>query len=211
MNAGQGNTTQLRNLLEQAARGDDSAYDEVINLSAERLQKLTGKMLASYPHLRRWEETSDVFQTAVVRLHRSLSAVRPDSVRGFLGLAATQIRRTLIDLARHHFGPRGQATMHHSDAGAKNDDGGGILDRQAGNSEQPETLQAWANFHDAVGNLPTAERDVFELTWYGGLSQQEIADLLDISTATVKRRFRSARIQLYQARHGDSPLDAEDR
>lgn len=98
MENGRGNTTQLQNLLDRAAGGDDRAYDDIINLSAARLQKLTGKMLQAYPHLRRWEDTSDVFQTAVVRLHRSLSEVQPDSVKGFFGLATTQIRRTLIDL-----------------------------------------------------------------------------------------------------------------
>jgi len=102
------NTSQLQNLLDLAAQGKDSAYDEVINLAAERLQRLTGKMLGSYPHLRRWEDTSDVFQTAAIRLHQSLSEVKPDSVRSFFGLAATQIRRTLIDLARHHLGLRGK-------------------------------------------------------------------------------------------------------
>lgn len=200
------NTTQLQNLLDQAACGDDLAYDEVINIAAARLQKLTGKMLQSYPHLRRWEETSDVFQTAVVRLHRSLSAVQPDSVRGFFGLAATQIRRTLIDLARHHFGPLGQAAKHHSSAGEASD-GDGILVQQVGDSASPETLDSWASFHEAVEHLPASEREVFELVWYGGLAQREIGDLLGASIPTVKRRFRSARVQLYESLRGENPFD----
>ena len=208
MNPGHGNTTMLQNLLDQAAGGDDQAYDEIINLAAARLQKLTGKMLAGYPHLRRWEDTSDIFQTAVVRLHRSLSEVKPDSVKGFFGLAATQIRRTLIDLARHHFGPQGAAAHHHSDAGVASD-GGGILDRHSGGNERPENLQSWANFHEGVEQLPDAEREVFELVWYGGLAQQEIADLLGVSVPTIKRRMRSARLQLHESLHGNSPLDSE--
>ena len=174
-----------------------------------RLQRLTGKMLANYPQLRRWEETSDVFQTAVVRLHRSLSEVQPDSVSGFFGLAATQIRRTLIDLARHHFGPRGDATHHHSDAGAAND-GDRMVDRHVDKSQRPESLQSWADFHEAVEQLPDAERRVFELVWYGGLAQREIADLLDISVPTIKRRMRSARIDLYESLQGKNPLDHEE-
>lgn len=202
-----GNTAQLQNLLDQAAGGNEAAYDEVINLAAARLQRLTGKMLRSYPHLRRWEETSDVFQTAVMRLHGSLSEVQPDSVRGFFGLATTQIRRTLIDLARRHFGPQGQAAKHHSSAGESGD--GGILNRQSGGSDGPDTLESWGDFHEAVENLSASEREVFELVWYGGLEQQEIGKLLAISVPTVKRRLRSARLQLHAALQGDNPLDGE--
>ncbi len=203
-----GNTTVLQNLLEQAAAGDDRAYDEIINLAAVRLQKLTGKLLTSYPRLRRWEETSDVFQTAVVRLHRSLSEVQPDTVKGLFGLAATQIRRTLIDLARHHYGPQGGATNHQSDVGFANEDDR-LVDRQTGRSEPPETLQSWADFHEAVENLAEQEREVFVLVWYGGVAQREIADLLGVSIPTIKRRLRSARLRLYELLQGNNPLDNE--
>ncbi len=207
--AGQSGTTQIQELLEQAVAGDKQAYDDIIDLAAERLQKLTGKMLAGYPHLRRWEDTSDVFQTAVIRLHRSLSEVQPESMQGFFGLAATQIRRTLIDMARHHFGPHGDAAHHHSDPGAASD-GGGIIGRQAAKSQQPETLQSWADFHEAVEELPEAERDVFQLVWYSGLEQKEIAGLLGVSVPTVKRRLRRARVHLYESLQGVSPLDNEE-
>ena len=187
------NTAQLQNLLDLAAQGQDAAYDEVINLAAERLQRLTGKMLGGYPHLRRWEDTSDVFQTAAIRLHQSLSEVKPDSVRNFFGLAVTQIRRTLIDLARHHFGPQGPAARHHTDAGATH--GGGIIENKA-TTERPETLASWGEFHQAVEQLADPDREVFELVWYGGMSQQDIVSLLGISVPTVQRRFRTARRHL---------------
>ena len=194
-----------------AADGDNQAYVEIINLAASRLQKLTGKMLSSYPHLRRWEETSDVFQTAVVRLHRSLSDVQPDSVKGFFGLAATQIRRTLIDMARHHFGPLGDAANHHSDVGANNDvaqvDAVHVAQQRTGDDDSPETLQAWAEFHEMVEQLPDSEQSVFELVWYGGLAQKEIAELLSVSIPTVKRRLRSARIHLYESLRSNGPWD----
>ena len=197
MGNGTSNTTQLQNLLDLAAEGNDAAYDEVVNLAAERLQRLTGKMLRTYPHLRRWEDTSDVFQTAAMRLHRSLSEVKPDSVPRFFGLAATQIRRTLIDLARHHFGPQGQAAKHQTDAGVNH--GGGIVENQPAKTERPETLASWAELHEAVEGLPEPQKEVFELAWYGGMSQQDIASLLGISVPTVKRRLRAARLALHQS------------
>ena len=89
-------TMQLQALLDQ---GNDQAYEELLGLASVRLQKLARKMLRDFPKLRRWEQTDDIFQSAALRLHRSLSEVKPESVRQFFGLAATQIRRTLIDLA----------------------------------------------------------------------------------------------------------------
>jgi RNA polymerase sigma-70 factor (ECF subfamily) len=192
---GAGSTTQLQRLLDRAADGKDAEYyDEVINLAAVRLQRLTGRMLRSYPRLRRWEETSDVFQSAVIRLYRSLTEVRPATVREFYGLAATQIRRTLIDLARHHFGPHGQAGRYLSDGGPGN--GGGIIANTHDSTDRPETLASWAEFHESVGRLADPQREVFEIAWYGGLSQREIASLLGTSLPTVKRRLRDARRQL---------------
>ncbi len=104
-------TTQLQVLLDQ---GDDQAYRELLEVASSRLQKLARRMFRSDDRLRRWEQTDDVFQLAVLRLHRALSEVKPVSVRSFLGLAATQIRRTLMDLARHHYGPEGAGANHES-------------------------------------------------------------------------------------------------
>jgi RNA polymerase sigma-70 factor (ECF subfamily) len=186
-----GNTTQLQTLLDQ----ENPDYDELIERASERLLRLTRKMLGSYPHLRRWEGTDDVFQTAVMRLHRSLSEVKPESVSQFFGLAATQIRRTLIDLVRHHFGPQGPAAKHES---MGTNDVRNVRN-QPDAHDQPETLDSWAQFHEAVDQLPNEEKQVFELVWYSGLQQQDIACLLGVSIPTVQRRWYKARFLLKQS------------
>ena len=53
---------------------------EVIGRSCERLRQLAHRMLKNYPRLRRWEQTDDVLQNAMIRLHRSLAEVKPESV-----------------------------------------------------------------------------------------------------------------------------------
>jgi RNA polymerase sigma-70 factor (ECF subfamily) len=182
-------TVQLQALLDQ---GDEAAYGELLSIASVRLHKLTRRMLKDFPRLRRWEQTDDVFQTAALKLHRSLSEVKPESVRQFFGLAATQIRRTLIDLARHHFGPEGQGAKHES----------GATHNHTGNTDSPESLAAWAEFHEQVDRLPDDEREVFQLLWYSGTTQREAAELLDISERTVLRRYCRARLQLRDALHG---------
>ena len=188
-------TQRIQAILEQVDIENDAAYDELIEVAWERLHRLARKMLKNYPHLRRWEQTDDVAQNAALRLHRSLSEVRPDTVRRFWGLAITQIRRELVDLARHHFGAEGRGANHETDCMPN-----GVGPMQSGWTKlsdrgvQPETLSQWAMFHDAVDSLPQDEREVFELVWYGNLEQTAIADILGISLSTVKRRWRTAKI-----------------
>ena len=187
------NTIQLQALLDQAGQGDEQAYGELLSVASTRLHKLARKMLRDFPRLRRWEETDDVFQTAAMRLHRSLSEVKPESVRQFLGLAATQIRRTLIDLARHHYGPEGHGAKHES--GTNNA-------KQNDEADSPETLASWAEFHQQVDTLPEAEREVFQLVWYSGTTQKEAAELRGISERTVLRRYHCAKLSLRDSLHG---------
>jgi RNA polymerase sigma-70 factor (ECF subfamily) len=151
-------------------------------------------MLRQFPQVRRWEQTEDVFQTAAFRLFNSLAIVKPDNPRAYLGLAATQIRRTLIDLARHHFGPLGDGAHHASDPALR--EGEHPLPA-AESTAGPETLEDWAAFHEAIDCLPTDLREVFGLRWYHGMSQEEIARVLNVSVPTVQRKWYAAQIELH--------------
>ena len=198
-------SAEFRLLLERANAGDETAFDLLALQATERLRGLARGMLRRYPHIRRWEETDDVFQSALIRLHRSLSDVKPDSSRAFFGLAVTQIRRTLIDLARHYYGALGEGSHHHTDgSGRAADDAGGAIDLAADVKERPETLAQWTAFHDAIDTLPNEESEVFSLIWYSGLTQREVAELLSISERTVIRRMNRARLTLHD-QLGDSP------
>ena len=76
-----GHTAVLGRWLERLREGDEAARSEVINHACQRLEALTRRMLRHYPRLRRWEQTGDVLQNAVLRLHRFLATVRPSADR----------------------------------------------------------------------------------------------------------------------------------
>jgi len=145
----------------------EAARLALIEHSAMRLEILTRRMLRTHPRLRRWEETADVFQNSLWRLYRSLESVRPATAGQFFGLAATQVRRELIDLSRHHFGPEGPAANHHTDRPQAEP----LVEREPAPESEPETIEDWSRFHLAIDRLPEVERDVVHLLWYGGLSQ----------------------------------------
>ena len=154
--------------------------------------------------MQRWEQTDDVLQNALLRLHRSLAEVKPASVEQFLGFAAAQVRRTLMDLLRHHFGPEGAAAHCHSD-GRRAAVAGAAARRYANVAEEPEDLEGWTRFHEVVAALPDDERQVFNLLWYQGLTQSEAAVLLGVTERTVRRRWVAARCAIFDALEGRRP------
>jgi RNA polymerase sigma-70 factor (ECF subfamily) len=203
---GEGETTLVRieSCLDRMKAGDPSARDDVIRLSYRRLDGLVRRMLKRDDRVRSWEEADDVIQNAAVRLWRSLEGVTPGTVDEFLGLAATQIRRELIDLARHYFGPQGQGAHQVAPAPAGACPGGPAAPAFDGaeTTYDPSRLAAWTEFHRMVGALPADERALCEMLWYLGLPQDEVAEVLGVDVSTVKRRWRAVRLKLHRAVKG---------
>jgi RNA polymerase sigma factor (sigma-70 family) len=195
-----GQTTEAGDLLDRLRAGDPSARDLLIALAQGRFVALARAMLRRYPHVRRWEETDDLLQEALMRLHRSLAEVRPEDVTHFDNLAAVQIRRELIDLARGYQGPEGIGANHQTDG----TDPGGRLAQVAERAGRPESLEEWTAFHEAVSLLPEPERQVMDLLWYRGLTHAQAAEALGVTTKTVQRRWAAARIMIRDALHGET-------
>lgn len=194
---------ELTTLLARLNAGDRAARDEMLRHLATRLERLTRKMLRDFPGVRRWAQTDDVLQGALLRLTRSLEEVRPTTLRAFLGLSSTLIRRELLDLARKHYGPEGVGANHAS-VPAPGDNTAGLLDPPA-RTEDPLNLAAWQEFHATVQELPPEQREVVELVFYQGLSQPEAATLLEISLKTVQRRWHKALETLQEWLQGNWP------
>jgi RNA polymerase sigma-70 factor (ECF subfamily) len=190
-------TTLLQRRLDRLRAGDASARDELLSATCERLTRLARKMLKGYPTVQRWEQTDDVLQNAVLRLRRALEGVTPATVREYFGLAALQVRRELVDLVRHYYGPLGQGAHHLTEAG--HPEGGPNAPEPGDLTGDPGRLAAWAEFHRQIGALPADEREVVELLWYQGLSQAEAAAVMGISERTVQRHWQSARLRLRAA------------
>ncbi len=199
-------TQQLEGWIERLKAGDESARRELLNCAYDRLVGLTRKMLRSYPRVHRWEETSDVMQNAALRLYRSLATVRPAGVVEFLRLAALNVRRELLDLAKHYYGPQGEGANHATQERHPESSGGNWIERNPGDQDDdPARLAAWSEFHRQVEALPDEEREIFDLLWYQGLTQVEAGKLLNISERTVKRRWQSARLLLHDRFQGQLP------
>jgi RNA polymerase sigma factor (sigma-70 family) len=199
-------STVIQVCLDRLQAGDDSARAALLECAADRLVRLAHKMLKGFPRVRRWEQTDDVLQNAIVRLHRALESTAPQSVRSFFNLAAVQIRRELIDLARHYHGPKGMGAHHETQAPEAGSHEPTPPAAVAADTDDPDRLDAWTEFHRQVERLLDEEREVFDLLWYQGLTQGEAADVLGVSEKTVNRRFMAARMRLGLALAGKLPF-----
>ena len=205
-------TTQLNLWIARLGRGDDSALDEILVFFEERLVRLVRRMLRSYPDVRRMEETGDVLQNATLRLNRALRARAMGGDRGalhtrdFLGLAALQIRRELIDLAKHYRSGAVLAPPVGEGRGG-GEDSDRVHEKIDCSTWDPDRLSEWTEFHQQVAILPDRPREIFDLLWYQGMSQAEAAKLLGVDVRTVKSRWQDARLRLNAAMRGRRPGD----
>jgi RNA polymerase sigma factor (sigma-70 family) len=198
-------TVLIEGWIERLKKGDDQARKELINCACDRLTRLSRKMLRGFHRVKRWEATDDVAQNALMRLYRTLAEIKPGTAIEFYRLASTNIRRELLDLAKHYYGPQGLGANYATVEGDAQQTVAGLGHAPSATGEDPGRLERWANFHDQVERLPDEDKEVFDLLWYQQLSQAEVAQLLDVSERTVKRRWASARLKLHEALGGRSP------
>ena len=188
-------TTAIQRCIERLDANHADAREELLRLTYDRLLVMIRGLMARYPRLRRWEQSDDVLANVHVRLLRCFDRVAVVSACHFLSLAATNMRRELIDLCRHYYGDEGLGTNH---ATPCNDgEGEAALAQEAGRGrDDPAILAEWAELHEHVARLPDEEREVMDLHWYHDLSQREVAALLCVSLKTVKRRWVAAKARL---------------
>lgn len=185
-------------LIGSLAADGDRGRNALIAHSCDRLRNVASRILGEdFSRLRRWEQTDDVLQNALLRLNRALESCAPVSSAHFWNLATRLVRRELIDLTRHHFGPEGHAASHQTDHSGPADHPD-PRSMRAGGCE-PSSQEQWGSIHEQVEALPRELRDLVGLIWCEGLTQQQAADALGVSLNTVKRRRRTALLLLAHA------------
>lgn len=194
-------------LLARLQAGDLSARDELLQATCDRFTYMARAMKRDFPKVGRWEQTEDIVQNASLRLYRALEDVEIADARHFFRLVALQIRRELIDMARHYEGAHGLGHHHQTQRPVRSEDSSGGSDRfeAAEVTNDPHAVAVWSELHETIEQLPDDQREVTELLWYHGMTQQDAADLLKVDVRTIKRRWRSARIYLHDKLHGELP------
>ncbi|MBL8230547.1 MAG: sigma-70 family RNA polymerase sigma factor [Bryobacterales bacterium] len=174
-------------LLKQWAGGDEAALSEVAGAVQQELRKIADG------YLRRERAGHTLQPTALVneawiRLVRQEDADF-DNRRHFFALAAQIMRQILVDHARAAKSAKRGGGM----TPVELKDSAGALD--------PSNAENFLMLHDALDKLaarhPRHAR-ILELRYFGGLGVNDVADLLEISIATVSRDQKFAEALLSQ-------------
>ena len=180
----QRDATQL--LLEWEGTNRD-VVDRLMPLVYDELRRL------AHRHLRR-ERSDHTLQTTALVHEAYLNLINQDRVRWknrahFFAIAARVMRRILLMHARKKQAlKRGGGHAHVS-----------IDEVPVVSNENPEELIA---LDDALARLEELDERlprVVECRYFGGLTVRETAEALDVSPATVKRDWRTAKAWLYRA------------
>jgi RNA polymerase sigma factor (TIGR02999 family) len=174
-------------LLRRSLAGDTGARDTLWAYIHDQLRGMARAHLA--------REQSNAGLDATELVHEAFFkldslAIEPRDRLHFLALAARAMRQVLVDQARARRSEKrggGQAPVT-------------LLTRHAPD-EQPGTLDVLdlQQALDELENLDERKAHVVELSYFGGLTDEEVARAMDISTATVKRDLRTARAWLATA------------
>lgn len=191
-------TADLQRWVDLLHAGRPEARAGLLNRARDRLRLLARAMLGGFPTVRTQEQTDDVLNGSLLRLHATLAEVRPESLRHFFNLAGQAIRRELIDVSRRlNRGDGRRVVVMPDDAPALH---------PASRECCPVDLATWGEFHLAVEALPADEQEVVNLLWYEQMTQAEAAAVLGVSERTVLRRWHAARLRLGKVvGHGDDP------
>jgi len=171
-------------LLERAVSGDIEAWDSVIPLIYEELRSLAEVAMRGERRSHTLQPTALVHE-AFIRLVRQ-NERSWESRAHFFAAAAETMRRLLVDHARTRKAARRGGGARHE-----------TLDPLLISFESRSTdLLALDAALDDLQTLDRRQARIVELRFFGGLSVDQVADVLRVSQSTVERDWRIARAWL---------------
>jgi RNA polymerase sigma factor (TIGR02999 family) len=176
-------------LLEQWSQGNDAALAELTPLVYEELRRLAHRQMGG-ERPNHTLQTTALVNEAYLRLADQTNP-RWQNRAHFFAVAARAMRRILVSYAR-------------SQRAEKR--GGGALKMELDEAAlvSPEESREIVELHEALERLATLDSrkaQVVELKYFGGLNYDEMAEVLKISSITVRRDWRFARAWLYTQLH----------
>ena len=180
-------TSPVTDLLIRWSGGDSAARDALVPLVYQELRKVARKCLAG-------QRANQTLQPTALVHEAYLRLVKADSMEWrnrahFFAVAATMMRQILVDHARNR-------------SAGKRGGGAVTVALDVAVTPQPSNVVDLILLDNAMRRLAVLDERqcrIVELRFFGGLSIDETARIVDISPATTKREWATARLWLHQA------------
>ena len=175
---------QISRLLSDWSNGNQRALDRLMPVVYDELRRMARNYLRQQPANHSFQ-TTELIHEAYLKLAKN-GDQNWQNKEHFFGVAAKAMRHILVDYARSR-----QSQKH----------GGGLrmeslADHMTSSEHQSGQLVALDDALKDLESMDARKAQVVELKFFGGLTNDEVADLMKISTETVKRDWRFARTWL---------------
>ena len=174
----------ISGLLRAWSGGDQSALDRLTPIVYDELHRLARRYM-------RHERPGHSLQTSALVNEAYLRLVDYERMEWqnrahFFAVSAQLMRRILVDHARRHNLKRGGGLEHVA------------LEEAAVVGGEGPDLVALDDAMNTLARIDPRKVQVVEMRFFGGLSLEETAEALKVSTITVKRDWRAAKAWLYR-------------
>lgn len=177
----------ITELLDRWRQGDASAAEDLM----PKIYDVLHRLAVSYFQRERSDHTlqaTAIINEAYMILLQSNPVVSWNNRAHFIGFMAQIMRRVLVDYARNrNYAKRGGHCRKVT-----------LLEAAQIASPKPPDLIDLDEALSHLGSLDPKKASLVELRFFGGLSVEEAAKVLEVSRATAVREWRTARAWLYR-------------
>jgi RNA polymerase sigma-70 factor (ECF subfamily) len=178
--------SEITQILQEWNDGNEQAKELLLPFVYEELKRQARILMLGERANHTLQPTALVHE-AFLRLSEQ-TGIEWQNRRHFYGIASRLMRQILVDHARLHAAEkRGNNPIHFS-----------IDDIQIPIEERASSILALNEALDHLAEFDERQAKIVEMRFFGGMSNGEIAESLEISERTVVREWQAARLWLYR-------------
>lgn len=185
----------LTGLLIEWSHGDKAALDRLTPLVYDEIKRIAHRYVQR-EHQGQTLQTTALVNEAYLRLAGATNIAWQNRAH-FYAVTAQVMRRILIDHAR-----RRQYVKHGGDAQRVAFEAA-VSEEATMSQPRARELLALDEALQKLAKLDPRKSQVVELRYFGGLSLEETAKVLEVSLMTVRRDWRAAKAWLYKTVNGE--------
>ena len=176
---------EITHLLNGARSGDSDNREKLAKIVHAELRKIAARMME-------YERSDHTLQATALATDAYMGLVDQSDQNWrnrahFFGVAAQAMRHILVDHSRKKHAMKRGGTLERLED----------LDALAANIRDPEMVLLIDQALTRLSKRDRRQAEIVELRYFGGLTEEEIAEVRALSVRTVRREWSSARAWLF--------------